>query len=120
LTRGPSTKRSTSHADDRHDDGGEQQAQHDRGPDRKALGDEKIERTDQRKAGEQHHRALREVEHAGRLEDQHEAQRHQRIEHAGEQPADEDFEELAEGNHATASPLGFLIIINAPLRDTRR
>jgi hypothetical protein len=48
-----------------------------------------------RQGGKQHHGALGEVEHAGSLEDQHEAQRHQRIEHAGEQAADQGFEEGA-------------------------
>ena len=43
---------------------------------------------DEREGGEQHHRALGEVEHAGRLEDQHEAERDQRIEHAADKPAD--------------------------------
>ena len=46
--------------------------------------------------GEQHHRALGEVEHARRLEDQHEAQRDQRIEHARQQAAEQHFEEETE------------------------
>ena len=46
---------------------------------------------------------LREVEHAGRLEDQHEAQRDQRIEHAGEQAADQHLEDLSERDHADLS-----------------
>ena len=41
---------------------------------------------DQRQRREHHHDALREIEHAGGLEDQHEAERDQRIEHAGDQP----------------------------------
>ena len=49
-----------------------------------------------RQRGEQHHRALREIEHAGGLEDQHEAERDQRIEHAGQQAADQHFEKWAE------------------------
>src|SRR3990167_5674536 len=40
----------------------------------------------------QHHRALREVEHARSLVDQHKAQRHQRIQHAGHEAADEGFQ----------------------------
>ena len=40
---------------------------------------------DQRQRREHHHDALREIEHAGGLEDQHEAERDQRIEHAGDQ-----------------------------------
>ena len=50
-----------------------------------------------RQRGEQHHRALREVEHARRLEDQHETKRHQRVgARPGEQTADQGFEERAE------------------------
>ena len=45
---------------------------------------------------EQHHGALGEVEDAGSLEDQHEAQRDQRIEHAGQEAADQGFEEGAQ------------------------
>jgi hypothetical protein len=41
--------------------------------------------SDQRQRREHHHDALREVEHAGRLEDQHEAERDQRVEHAGDE-----------------------------------
>ncbi len=87
---------------DRHDDCGEAQSQDDRGPDREALRDEEVERAHEREACEQHHRALREVEHAGCLEDQHEPERDQRIEHAGQETAEQDFEELTEGDHAVA------------------
>ena len=52
-----------------------------------------LQQSDVGERGEEHHRALREVEHARRLVDQHEAQRHQRIHHAREQAADQDFEE---------------------------
>ena len=96
LTSGPSTKRSTSQAVIAMMTPANSRPSDDRRPDRKALGDEPVERAHQRQAGQQHHRALREVEHAGGLEDQHEAERHQRIEHAGEQAADQHFEELAE------------------------
>ncbi len=48
-----------------------------------------------RERREQHHRALREIEHAGGLEDQHEAERDQRIQHAGHQAAEQGFEEEA-------------------------
>ena len=48
--------------------------------------------------GEQHHRALGEVEYAAGLEDEHEAQGDQRIEHAGHEAADEGFEEKAHGS----------------------
>ncbi len=47
--------------------------------------------------GEQHHRALREVEHPRGLEDQHEAQRHQGVQHAGHEAAEERFEEEGHG-----------------------
>ena len=48
---------------------------------------------DQRQCREQAHRALREVEHPRRLEDQHKAERHQRIEDARQEPADQHFED---------------------------
>ncbi|MCY1537381.1 hypothetical protein D9M68_728720 [compost metagenome] len=44
-----------------------------------------------RQRGEQHHRTLCEVEDARGLEDQHEAERHQRIQHAGHQAAQQCF-----------------------------
>jgi len=53
----------------------------------------------QRKAGEQHHGALGEVEYARRLEDQHVAERHERIEDAGEQPADQHLKEWSKRSH---------------------
>ena len=40
---------------------------------------------DQRQRGEHHHDPLREIEHAGRLEDQDEAERDQGVEHAGDE-----------------------------------
>ena len=42
---------------------------------------------------EQHHGALGEVEHARRLEDQNEAERHQRVHDACHQPADQHLDE---------------------------
>ena len=57
----------------------------------------------ERQRGEQHHRALREVEHARGLEDQHEAERDQRVEHAGQKPADQRFQHRAD--HGALSPL---------------
>ena len=48
-----------------------------------------------RQRREQHHRALREVEDARGLVDQHEAERDQRIQHAGHQAAEQGFEERA-------------------------
>ena len=44
--------------------------------------------------------SLGEVEHARGLEDQHEAQRHQRIEHACQQAAEQGFEERTQHLHA--------------------
>ena len=59
-----------------------------------SQGDEPVlQQADVGQRREEHHRALREVEHARRLVDQHEAERHQRIHHAREQAADQDFEE---------------------------
>ena len=52
-----------------------------------------IERARHRQAGEQHHRALREVEDARGLEDQHEAERDQRVQDARQQAADQDLDE---------------------------
>ena len=40
----------------------------------------------ERERREHHHDALREIEHAGRLEDQRKAERDQRVEHAGDEP----------------------------------
>ena len=48
---------------------------------------------DERQRGEEHHRALREVEHARGLVDQHEAERDQRVHDAGQQAADQHLEE---------------------------
>jgi hypothetical protein len=42
--------------------------------------------------GKEHHGALCKVEHAGGFEDQHEAKRHQRIEHAGHQATKQGFQ----------------------------
>jgi len=57
--------------------------------------------------GAQHHRALGEVENAGRLEDQHEADRDQRIHHARQQAADQSFDKEVHD------------VLNAPRRDKR-
>jgi hypothetical protein len=46
-----------------------------------------------RQRREQHHGALRKVEHAAGLEDQHKTQCHQRIQHARHQAADQCFDE---------------------------
>ncbi len=78
---------------DCHDDSRKGKTEDDGGPDRKAFRREKVERAHKGEARKQHHRALCKIEHAGCLEDQHEAERDQRIEHAGQQAADQDFAE---------------------------
>jgi hypothetical protein len=65
-----------------------------------------LEQADVGQRREEHHRALREVEDAGRLVDQHEAERDERVHHAREQAADQDFEEEMH--------------VSAPPRDRRR
>ena len=60
---------------------------------RQPRGKAVLQQSDVGERGEEHHRTLREVEHAGRLVDQHEAQRHERIHHAREQAADQNLEE---------------------------
>ncbi len=85
LTSGRSTRRSTSIGQRHHDGDGQQHGE----PDRHAQFDQ----ADEAQCREQHHRALRVVEHAGRLVDQHEAQRDQRIHHAREQSAHGDLDD---------------------------
>ncbi len=79
------------------DDALDHEAQHDhdgeRGRQREPRGRPVLQQADEGKRGEEHHRALREVEDAGRLVDQHEAQRDQRVHDAGKQAADQHFEE---------------------------
>ena len=58
--------------------------------------DQEIERAHQRKAGQQNHRTLREVEHARRLEDQHETERDERVEDARQQTAAQHFDEVTQ------------------------
>ena len=61
-------------------------------------------KADEGQCREQQHRALREVEHAGGLVDQHEADRDQRIHDPGQQTADQHLDEEGEiGIHAPAS-----------------
>src|SRR6184192_1071705 len=49
-----------------------------------------------RRSSEQHHCALRKIKDTGCLEDQHEAERDQRVQHAGHQSADQHFEKLTQ------------------------
>ena len=67
--------------------------EHERDERRHAL----LVQADERQRGEHHHDALREIEHAGGLEDQHEAERDQRIEHAGDErrPTASAIEQIA-------------------------
>ena len=85
LTSGRSTTRSVAmpsshHHRERHDE---------RQPEIPAALDQRHEG----QRGEEHHRALREVEHARGLVDQHEAERDERVHHAGEQPAGQHLDE---------------------------
>src|SRR5206468_3032853 len=68
--------------------------------------------TNQSKPGEQHRYALRKSKDTGCLEDQPEAERDQRVQHAGHQSADQHFEKLTQRDHAT--------LLNARRRDRRR
>ena len=52
-----------------------------------------FQQADKRQRRKQHHGALGEIEDAGRLVDQHKADGHQGIHDAGQQPADQHFEE---------------------------
>ena len=56
-------------------------------------GEAVLQQPDVGECGKKHHRALREVEYAGGLVDQDEAERHERVHHAREKAADQDFEE---------------------------
>jgi hypothetical protein len=58
----------------------------------------------QGEGGEQHHRALREIEHPGSLEDQHKAERNQGVEDAGQKPADQRFEHGAQHGRQWLTP----------------
>ena len=90
---------------------------------------------DQRERGEHHHDALREIEHARGLEDQHEAERDQRIEHAGDEPFPQRLhqqvgrrahlhegidEDLVEEVHPSPGCSAARRALNAPRRDRRR
>src|SRR6266404_330741 len=96
----------------RHDHDGEADAEDDRSPKREAVGYQEVERANQRKPCEQYHCTLGKIEDTGCFEDQHEAKRDQRIQHAGHQSADQHFEKLTERDHA--------MLLNARRRDRRR
>ena len=55
--------------------------------------------------GEQRHHALREIENAGCLENQHEAKGNQRIHHAGHQPVEHRFDKIENIRTHAAPPL---------------
>ncbi len=83
------------------DDALDQQAQYNHRCERERQREPEVEAVlDQAHAGQrrkEHHRALREVEHARSLVDQHEADRHQRVHDSGKESADQDFEEELHG-----------------------
>ncbi len=85
LTSGRSTKRSVTMPNTIMID----EREHQRDAERRTLRED----ADERQRREVHHRALREVEDARRLVDQHEAERDERVHHAREQAADQDLEE---------------------------
>ena len=60
--------------------------------DQMAKGHLPLHDPDQRQRGKERHDALRVVENARSLVDQHEAKRDERIEHPGHQPVHEDFD----------------------------
>ena len=82
------------HGDQPHEQGGEhegqQVGQHGRGAAQPGVDPARQAGHGQRR--DQHQGALGEIEHPGRLEDQHEAQGHQGVEHAAHQPADHRFQ----------------------------
>ena len=70
---------------------------------------ELVNQADAGEGGEEHHRPLGEVEHAGSLVDQDEADRHQRVHHAGEEAAQQHFEEESHSR----------LFVSGPCPDTR-
>ena len=86
LTSGRSTTRSMANASDDHDADGDDERQ-------PGIDAEIVDQPGEEQRREQHHGALGEVEHARRLEDQDEAERDQRVHHAGHQPADQHLDE---------------------------
>ena len=87
LTSGRSTSRSTPTASTNitHDGEREREERREIARPHAPAAQQRVE-ADQRQRREHHHDALREIEHARGLEDQHEAERDQRIEHAGDEP----------------------------------
>ena len=86
---------------DHHRDGQDERGDHRRNGGQARRAQHRLE-ADQGQRGEQHHDALGEVEHARCLEDQDEAERHQRIHDAGHEPADDDLEQ----EHGVARHIG--------------
>ena len=71
-------------------------------------GEAVLDQADEGQRREEHHRALREVQHARGLVDQHEADRDQRVHHAGEQAADQHLdqeEEVVPVHQAASAPI---------------
>ena len=107
------------HGEHEHHDDGERERHKGR--------DAVLVQADQRQRGEHHHDALREIEHAGGLEDQHEAERDQRIEHARDQPIPQRLHKqirrrahLHEGIDEDFVEKVHRRSLNAPRRDRRR
>ena len=98
LTSGRSTARSMAMPSSDHDGEGDDQRQRERHA--------AFDQADEGQRREQHHRALREIEHARGLVDQHEADRDQRIHDAGQQAADQHFDEeqIVEVDHQMPAP----------------
>jgi hypothetical protein len=86
-SRGRSTRRSVRHAEQHHDDDGQQEGE----PERQA-GDGHRGQADE--AAHHHQIALGEIDGFGRLVDQHEAERDQRVDAADRRSADGQLQEL--------------------------
>jgi hypothetical protein len=73
---------------------GDGEQHHDRSCDDKGAPDRQaaFDQPDEGQGGEQHHRALGEIEYPRGLVDQHEAECHERVHNPGEQAADDDLE----------------------------
>src|SRR5215471_10238532 len=84
----------------------EDEAEERRGQDRHEQRDdqrrpENLERGPAHERRDHQHLALREVERARRVKDDHEAQRHQRVDRPGGEPADDDVDQGRPGHEAT-------------------
>ena len=105
--------------EDVHDRDGRQQ--------REPRGHAFLVQADQRQRREHHHDALREIEHARGLVDEHEAERDQRVEHAADETLPDRLHEqvgrrdhLREGVDEDRVQQVHRVALNAPRRDRRR